>query len=115
MTNSVGIGPGWHAVLFRKEASQLADSFEAGHAHALVCDTSIANHLISRSSLISEVLSPGGIVPLKDAVTSVSEAFLSLELDGSIAVKSGRTGDKIAGWSGREVAGEIGGMLVEAG
>ena len=115
MTNSVVIGTGWHPVLFRNEATQLADSFEVVHAHALVCDASKANHLISRSSLISEVLSPGGIVPLKDAVTSVSEAFLALEMEGSIAVKSGRTGDKIEGWSGREVAGEIGGMLVEAG
>ena len=61
MLNSVVIGAGWHPELFRQEATQLIESPEFVHAHALICDASDARRLISRSSLISEVLSPGGI------------------------------------------------------
>ena len=115
MSNSVVIGAGWHPSLFRLEAAQLIESVEFVHAHALVCDASDAPRLISRSSLISEVLSPGGIVPVDNAIETVAQAFLALNLDGSVAVKSSRTGEKIEGWSGREIAGEIGGKLVEVG
>lgn len=115
MTNSVVIGAGWHPSLFRQEAEQLIESFEFVHAHALVCDASDALRLISRSSLISEVLSPGGIVSVGNVIETVAEAFLDLNLSGSVAVKSSRTGEKIDGWSGQEIAGEIGGKLVEAG
>ena len=115
MTNSVAIGLGWHPVLFRKEASQLIDSANFVHAHALVCDASDVSRLISRSSLISEVLSPGGIVSVDNAIETVAEAFLALNLDGSVAVKASRTGEKIEGWSSQIIAGEIGGKLVEAG
>ncbi|MDE0708234.1 MAG: hypothetical protein OSB33_04725, partial [Candidatus Poseidoniales archaeon] len=78
MMNSVVIGAGWHPGLFRIEAAQLIDSFEAVHAHALVCGESQANLLISRSSLIAEVLSPGGIVLMENAIESISKAFLAL-------------------------------------
>ena len=115
MTNSVVIGAGWHPGLFRKEAAQLIDFFESVHAHALVCDESQANRLISRSSLISEVLSPGGVVEIGNAIKEISEAFLALNIQGAVAVKSSRTGEKIEGWSSRTIAGEIGGALVESG
>ena len=114
MTSSVVIGMGWHPGLFRLEATQLIESVEFVHAHALVCAASDVSPLISRSSLISEVLSPGGIVTVENAIESVSKAFLSLDLSGSVAVKATRTGEKIEGWSSREIAGEIGGKLVEA-
>jgi len=106
---------GWHPGLFRQEATQLIESFEFVHAHALVCVASDASRLISRSSLISEVLSPGGIVPVENAIELISEAFLALNISGSVAVKASRTGEKIEGWSSREIAGEIGGKLVEVG
>ncbi len=115
MMNSVVIGAGWHPGLFRIEAAQLIDSFEAVHAHALVCDELQANLLISRSSLIAEVLSPGGIVLMENAIESISKAFLALNIQGEVAVKSSRTGEKIEGWSSQIIAGEIGGVLVEAG
>jgi len=86
MTNSVVIGAGWHPSLFRLEAAQLIESFEFVHAHALVCDASDAPRLISRSSLISEVLSPGGIVPVDNAIETVAKAFLALNLEGSVAL-----------------------------
>lgn len=114
MTNSVVIGMGWHPDLFRLEATQLIESAEFVHAHALVCAASDVPPFISRSSLISEVLSPGGIVSVENAIESVAEAFLALNLNGSVAVKASRTGEKIATWSSREIAGEIGGKLVEA-
>ena len=76
MSNSVVIGMGWHPGLFRQEATQLIESFEFVHAHALVCDTSDAHRLISQSSLISEVLSPGGIVSVDNIIETVAEAFL---------------------------------------
>ena len=104
MTNSVVIGAGWHPSLFRQEAEQLIESFEFVHAHALVCDASDALRLISRSSLISEVLSPGGIVSVGNVIETVAEAYLDLNLSGSVAVKSSRTGEKIEGWSGQEIA-----------
>ena len=115
MTKSVVIGAGWHPVLFRKEASQLIESCEFVHAHALVCESSQAKRLASRSSLVTEVFSPGGLVSIDNAIESIAEAFLSLNLDGTVAVKSSRSGNKIAGWSGREVAGEVGGLLVNKG
>ena len=115
MTNSVVIGAGWHPGLFRKEAAQLIDSYEYVHAHALVCNSTQANRLATRSSLVGEVLSPGGLVSMENAIESIAEGFLSLNLDGTVAVKPSRTGNKIEGWSGREVAGEIGGLLVAAG
>jgi tRNA (guanine10-N2)-dimethyltransferase len=115
MVNAVVIGAGWHPELFRIEANQLIEPFEIVHAHALVCNESEANRLISRSSLIAEVLSPGGIVEMGTAIKSISEAFLSLNISGSVAVKSSRAGEKIEGWSSRFIAGEIGGKLVEAG
>ena len=115
MANAVVIGAGWHPGLFRIEAAQLIDFFESVHAHALVCDESQANRLISRSSLISEVLSPGGIVSMENAIGSISKEFLALGIQGTVAVKSSCTGEKIEGWSSREIAGEIGGALVEAG
>ena len=115
MANSVVIGAGWHPALFRTEAAQLIDSFEIVHPHAIVCDDSQVNSLISRSSLISEVLSPGGVVEIGNAIKEISEAFLALEIPGAVAVKSSRTGEKIEGWSSRTIAGEIGGVLVESG
>ena len=68
MSNSVVIGAGWHPDLFRQEATQLIESYEFVHAHALVCKTSDTPRLISRSSLISEVLSTGGIVSLDNVI-----------------------------------------------
>ena len=115
MSNSVVIGMGWHPGLFRQEATQLIESFQFVHAHALVCEASNASQFISRSSLISEVLSPGDIVPIDNVIETVAASFLALNLSGSVAVKSSRTGEKIEGWSSREIAGEIGGKLVEAG
>jgi putative methyltransferase (TIGR01177 family) len=115
MANSVVIGAGWHPELFRIEATQLIGSFETVHAHALVCNESQANLLIQRSSLIAEVLSPGGTVSIENAIEGISKAFLALNIAGSVAVKSSRTGEKIEGWSGQIIAGEIGGVLVEAG
>ena len=114
MSNSVVIGAGWHPSLFRQEATQLIESYEFVHAHALICDAPDARRLISRSSLISEVLSPGGIVSVGNVIETVAESFLELNINGSVAVKSSRTGEKIEGWSGQEIAGEIGGKLVEA-
>ena len=115
MADSVVIGAGWHPELFRIEATQLIDSFEIVHPHAIVCDESQVDSLISRSSLISEVLSPGGVVEIGNAIKEISEAFLALNIQGSVAVKSSRTGEKIEGWSSRTIAGEIGGVLVESG
>ena len=115
MMNSVVIGAGWHPELFRIEAAQLIDAFEIIHPHALVCNERDANRLISRSSLISEVLSPGGVVTIENAIESISQAFLALDIPGAVAVKSSRAGEKIEGWSSRIIAGEIGGALVEAG
>jgi len=115
MTNSVVIGAGWHPALFRVEAAHLIDSFEFVHPHALVCNQSQADRLISRSSLISEVLSPGGVVEIETAIEKISEAFLALDIPGTVAVKSSRTGEKVEGWSSRVIAGEIGGTLVGAG
>lgn len=115
MMNSVVIGAGWHPRLFRMEATQLLDSFETVHPHAIVCEQDQAHRLAARSSLVSEVLSPAGIVSLDKAIETISESFLSLNLQGSVAVKSTRTGNKIEGWSSRTIAGEIGGALVEAG
>ena len=68
MTKSVVIGAGWHPVLFRKEASQLIESCDFVHAHALVCESSQAKRLASRSSLVSEVFSPGGLVSIDNAI-----------------------------------------------
>ena len=115
MTNSVVIGAGWHPALFRVEAAHLIESYEFVHPHALVCNQSEANQLISRSSLISEVLSPGGIVDIETAIEKISEEFLALNIPGTVAVKSSRTGEKVEGWSSRIIAGEIGGVLVGAG
>ncbi len=115
MTNSVVIGAGWHPQIFRAEASQLIGSCKFIHPHALECSEEQAQKLISRSSLISEVLSPGGVFPLENSIQSIATEFLSLNLEGRVAVKSSRSGNKIDGWSGREVAGEIGGLLVAAG
>ncbi|MEE2747123.1 MAG: THUMP domain-containing protein [Candidatus Thermoplasmatota archaeon] len=115
MTNSVIIGAGWHPGLFRKEASQLIDSCEFVHANALICDSSHTERFLSRSSLISEAFSPGGIVSIENAIESIAKSFLDLNIEGKIAVKSSRSGEKIEGWSSREIAGEIGGKLVEAG
>lgn len=115
MTNSVVIGAGWHPQIFRAEASQLIGSCKFVHPHALECSEEQAQKLILRSSLISEVLSPGGVVPLENSIQSIATEFLSLNLEGRVAVKSSRSGNKIDGWSGREVAGEIGGLIVGAG
>ncbi len=115
MADSVVIGAGWHPELFRIEAAQLIDSFEIVHPHAIVCDESQVHSMMSRSSLISEVLSPGGVVEIGNAIKEISEAFLALDIPGSVAVKASRTGEKIEGWSSRIIAGEIGGVLVESG
>ena len=115
MTNSVVIGAGWHPGLFRKEATQLIDSCDFIHSNALICDSSEADNFLARSSLISEVFSPGGIVSIENTIESVSASFLALEIQGSVAVKSSRSGERIEGWSSREIAGEIGGVLVAAG
>ena len=115
MVNSVVIGAGWHPQIFRTEASQLIGSCKFVHPHALECTDTQAQRLISRSSLFTEVLSPGGVVSLNNSIESIASAFLSLNLPGTVAVKPTRSGNKIDGWSGREVAGEIGGLLVAAG
>ena len=115
MEKSVVIGAGWHPDIFRKEATQLIGQYEVIHPHALVCDSDSASILVARSSLISEVLQPGGVVSLKEPIESISTAFLSLGLTGSVAVRATRAGERIEGWSSRFIAGEIGGKLVEAG
>ncbi|MEE2759416.1 MAG: THUMP domain-containing protein, partial [Candidatus Thermoplasmatota archaeon] len=115
MVNSVVIGAGWHPQIFRAEAAQLIGRCNFIHSHALECTDVQAHQLISRSSLIAEVLSPGGVVSIENSIQTIAESFLALNMQGTVAVKSSRTGNKIQGWSGRKVAGEIGGLLVEAG
>ena len=89
MTNSVVIGSGWHPEIFRTEAAQLIGSCKFLHAHALECTEEQAQKLIDRSSIFVEVLSPGGSVPLKNAVDEINikiacvftcNLFLLLEL-----------------------------------
>lgn len=109
MVETVVIGTGWHAPLFRLEAAALLDSATFIHPHALVVPD--AAPMLAASSLVAEALSPGGVCPLED----VASAFLALGLTGTVAVRAGRTGDKVEGWSSRRVSGEIGGQLVEAG
>ena len=115
MTNSVVIGSGWHPEIFRIEASQLIGSCKFIHAHALECTEKKAEKLIDRSSIFVEILSPGGSVPLENAVSEIVEQFLSLKLEGSVAVSATRTGSKVDGWSGRQIPSEVGALLVEAG
>ena len=115
MTNSVVIGSGWHPEIFRTEAAQLIGSCKFLHAHALECTEEQAQTLIDRSSIFVEVLSPGGSAPLENAVAEIAEQFLLLNLEGSVAVASTRTGNKVDGWSGRNISGEVGALLVEAG
>ena len=115
MSNSVVIGAGWHPQIFRTEATQLIGSCNFVHPHALECTEAQAQHLISRSSLFTEVLSPGGVVSVDNCIESIAQAFLDLNLGGKVAVKPSRSGNKIEGWSGREIAGEIGGLLVASG
>ncbi|MBN17072.1 MAG: THUMP domain-containing protein [Candidatus Thermoplasmatota archaeon] len=115
MSKSVVIGAGWHPDLFRKEAAQLIGEYEIIHPHALICDSEKASILIQRSSLISEVLQPGGVVNLENPIESISTSFLKLGIDGRVAVRATRSGERVKGWSSRFIAGEIGGKLVEAG
>ena len=82
MVNSVVIGAGWHPQIFRTEASQLIGSCKFVHPHALECTDTQAQRLISRSSLFTEVLSPGGVVSLNNCIESIASAFLSLNMQG---------------------------------
>jgi len=78
-----------------------------------------AEVLASRSSLVSEILSPGDITQLDEAHTvanQIATGFLSLGFSVQrIAVRAERTGEKPPEWSSREVAGLVGGHLVDAG
>ena len=117
---AIVIGAGWHPALFREEAQILVDGeFEIIHSHALAMSDVDAEFLASRSSLVSEILSPGDITSLGDlhaVARQIATAFLSLEFSVQrIAVRAERTGEKPSGWSSREIAGLIGGHLVDAG
>lgn len=114
---AVVIGAGWHPALFRTEADTLLESPpEVLHPHALSMPLESAQTLIGRSSLAAEVLSPAGVATLENVVAEVADSFLALNIEmSSIAVRASRAGDKLANWSSREVAGEIGGRLVDAG
>ncbi len=117
---AIVIGAGWHPALFREEAQILADGvIQIIHSHALAMSDVDATVLAKRSSLVSEIFSPGDITPLEDAHTianKIATAFLSLKFSAQrIAVRAERTGEKPPGWSSREIAGLVGGHLVDAG
>ena len=123
INDAIVIASGWQPNIAKIEnASLVARDYQPQtiHERVTICDKDSATNIGARSSLVTEILHPASHSAYSNleahakSVLKWCESNLSNE-GQTLAVRGGRIGVRIEGWSGRTIEQEIGGALFEAG
>ena len=123
INDAVVIASGWQPNISKIENATLVSQDytpQTIHERVTICDKDSADKIRNKSSLISEILYPATYSTFTNLESHVESVLnwckTNLSNDGqTIAVRSGKIGVKVAGWSGRTLEQEIGGALFELG
>ena len=123
INDAIVISSGWQPNIAQIENATLVTQDckpKTIHERITICDKDSASNIGSRSSLVAEILHPANYSAFSNLETHVESILQWCETNLSnegqtIAVRGGRIGVRIEGWSGRTIEQEIGGALFEAG
>ena len=121
--DAIVIASGWQPNIAKIENATLVgqeNKHQTIHERVTICDNDSAEKIGNKSSLVSEILFPAAHCKFTNQKTNFERVLNwcnnNLSNDGrTIAVRCGKIGVKIDGWSGRTLEQEIGGALFELG
>jgi tRNA (guanine10-N2)-dimethyltransferase len=123
INDAIVIASGWQPNIAKIEnASLVARDCQPQtiHERVTICDKDSAANIGARSSLVTEILHPASHSAYNNLETHAKSVLKWCESNLSnegqtLAVRGGRIGVRVEGWSGRTIEQEIGGVLFEAG